>query len=289
MILIADSGSTKTHWVLMGEGCERHCTTEGLNPLFADAAVFGREVSAMGRELQLERVRVSQLFFYGSGCGTESACGQVREWLGRTVRADSVEVSGDLLGACRATCGHSAGLVGILGTGSNMCYYDGCKIARRRVSTGYILGDEGSGNHIGKRLLKDYLEERMPEQVRDLFYADYPCTTAQFIDHVYRRPNPNRYLASLASFADRHRREPYVQQVLQQCFSAYFDQLPYFGEQAQLPLSLVGGLVSSFSEELKAAATAQGVTLGAMVQSPIAGLMQFHGRGASDGVFFAAQ
>ena len=276
MRLIADSGSTKTHWVLLNGEQERHCVTEGLNPWMADRGVFALVGRQLCGQLGLEGARVEQVFFYGAGCGTESACQRVREWMGETLPFDSMEVNSDLLGACRATCGSIEGMVGILGTGSNMCYYNGQRVALQRVSTGFILGDEGSGNHIGKRLLKDYLEERMPEDLRAMFHDDYPYTTAEFIDCIYRRPFPNRFLASLASFAASHKENQYMQEVIRSCFRAYFEQMSYFGEHASLPLHVVGGLVSSFEAEIGEAAAGSGVRLGVMVQSPIEGLVAFH-------------
>lgn len=276
MRLIADSGSTKTHWVLLNGEQERHCVTEGLNPWMADRGVFAMVGRQLCGQLGLEGARVEQMFFYGAGCGTESACQRVREWMGETLPFDSMEVNSDLLGACRATCGSNEGMVGILGTGSNMCYYNGQRVALQRVSTGFILGDEGSGNHIGKRLLKDYLEERMPEDLRVMFHDDYPYTTAEFIDCIYRRPFPNRFLASLASFAASHKENQYMQEVIRSCFRAYFEQMSYFGEHASLPLHVVGGLVSSFEAEIGEAAAGSGVRLGVMVQSPIEGLVSFH-------------
>lgn len=276
MRLIADSGSTKTHWVLLNGEQERHCVTEGLNPWLADRGVFALVGRQLCGQLGLEGVKVEQVFFYGAGCGTESACQRVREWIGETLPFDSMEVNSDLLGACRATCGSNEGMVGILGTGSNMCYYNGQCVALQRVSTGFILGDEGSGNHIGKRLLKDYLEERMPEDLRAMFHDDYPYTTAEFIDCIYRRPFPNRFLASLASFAASHKENQYMQEVIRSCFRAYFEQMSYFGEHASLPLHVVGGLVSSFEAEIGEAADGSGVRLGIMVQSPIEGLVSFH-------------
>ena len=276
MRLIADSGSTKTHWVLLNGEQERHCVTEGLNPWMADRGVFALVGRQLCGQLGLEGARVEQVFFYGAGCGTESACQRVREWIGETLPFDSMEVNSDLLGACRATCGSHEGMVGILGTGSNMCYYNGQRVALQRVSTGFILGDEGSGNHIGKRLLKDYLEERMPEDLRVMFHDDYPYTTAEFIDCIYRRPFPNRFLASLASFAANHKENQYMQEVIRSCFRAYFEQMSYFGEHASLPLHVVGGLVSSFEAEIGEAAAGSGVRLGVMVQSPIEGLVSFH-------------
>ena len=277
MKLVADSGSTKTHWMLMGEEGERHCVTVGLNPLFADREVFDSACRQVVSDLGIGEKVIRQLFFYGAGCGTESSCQRVRQWLQDALECEEIEVGSDLLGACRATCGREPGMVGIMGTGSNMCYYDGREIARRRVSTGYILGDEGSGNHIGKRLLKDYLEERMPQGLRAMFHADYPMEAAAFIDRLYRQPNPNRFLASLAAFASRHKEDVYVQRVLSHCFEEFFEQTAFFGEHALLPLHLVGGLVTSFEPEMHRAASVKGVTLGTLTPSPVGGLARYHG------------
>ena len=276
MKLIADSGSTKTHWVLLNGSEETHCSTVGLNPLLVDEPFFLKEVESACRMLPCEAERVGEVFFYGAGCGTENACQRVDEWLGRYFRFARCEVHGDMLGACRAVCGSGVGMVGILGTGSNMCYYNGSVIAKQRVSTGFILGDEGSGNNIGKRLLKDYLEERMPQELRIMFHDTYPFSTAEFLDRIYRQPYANRFLASLVSFASLHRDEVYIKEVLKDCFSAFFKQVGYFGEEGCLPLRLVGGIVASFGDELAEAAMSCGVELGEMTASPIAGLIRFH-------------
>ena len=250
--------------------------TMGLNPLLVNEQLFLKEVEKVSRMLPCEPERVGEVFFYGAGCGTEIACQHVEGWLRQIFNYARCEVHGDLLGACRAVCGSDEGMVGILGTGSNMCYNNGSVIAKQRVSTGYILGDEGSGNNIGKRLLKDYLEERMPIGLRTMFHDTYPFSTAEILDRIYHQPYPNRFLASLVSFAMQHRKEDYVRKVLSDCFSAYFGQVDFFGEKACLPLRLVGGIVASFGGELAEAASANGVKLGEMKASPIEGLVRFH-------------
>lgn len=277
MILIADSGSTKTQWVgLAGEQVFR-CATEGLNPLFATEEAF---VSACGKVcaemLSAADARVEEVYFYGAGCGQEGSCHRVRQYLEKAFGCGRVAVESDLLGACRATCGTTAGLVGILGTGSNLCYYDGEAIARQRTSTGYILGDEGSGNHIGKRLLKDYLEDRMPTDLSIMFHDTYKKEKADFIVCLYQQPNPNRFLASLVPFAARYREEEYIQHVLADCFGAFFDQLDYFGDKVSLPLHLVGGVATEFEKELRRIASQRGVYLGVTIGVPIDGLVRFH-------------
>ena len=277
MILIADSGSTKTHWVGLEGEKEYRCTTEGLNPLFAGEEVFALACGKVCSEMLPARdARVDEVFFYGAGCGQDVSRQRVRQWLERAIGCEQVLVEGDLLGACRATCGRTEGLVGILGTGSNLCYYDGQVVARQRTSTGYILGDEGSGNHIGKRLLKDYLEERMPIDVSNMFHETYKKEKSDFIDCLYRQPNPNRFLASLVPFAARHREEEYIQEVLTDCFGSFFDQLDYFGDRRNLPLHLVGGITTEFEMELHRMAIQRDVSLGIMIASPIMGLVRFH-------------
>lgn len=276
MIVIADSGSTKTHWVAL-EGSERQdAVTMGLNPRLADDGAFDEAIAQVRKGLLPGGAAVGEIYFYGAGCGTEASCNSVKAKLERRFAGAAVSVGSDLLGACRAVCGNRPGMVGILGTGSNLCYYDGEGVARRRTSTGYILGDEGSGNHIGRRLLKDYLEERMPEELRAMFHETYGLSNDQLLDRLYRQPYANRWLASLASFAAEHRGSEYIASVLADCFEAYFSQLAYFGEHSRLPLDIVGGLTASFSHELTAAAKRLGVPLGTLVGDPMEGLIRFH-------------
>jgi len=278
MILLADSGSTKTHWACLADGkvCERF--TEGLNPHLTGDDTF-LHIFAQVREWSFMGDEVEALWFYGAGCGTQEAQERVKRLLGQSFGADleRIHVEGDLLGACRATCGTTAGWVGILGTGSNLCFYDGVTITRQRVSTGFILGDEGSGNHIGRRLLKDYLEERMPKAVSIMFHDTYPLTTDQFIDRLYRQANPNRFLASLATFAAEHQQEPYVAEVLEECFGRFFAQLEEYGGVSQ-PLHLVGGITQSFPQILVEVAASKGVVLGTMMGDPMPGLIDYHRR-----------
>ena len=273
MIVVVDSGSTKTCWVGLDKAEKFEVVTQGLNPRLTDdetlKTVFGQVRQQMAEE-------VEALYFYGAGCGTDAVQQRMKELLAASFGQACIEVNGDLLGACRASSGNKAGLVGILGTGSNLCYYDGRKIARQRVSTGFILGDEGSGNHIGRRLLKDYLEERMPQHISSLFHEEYGYTTDQFIDRIYRQPYPNRFLASLVPFAARHRGEEYIVRVLEECFGAFFAQMDYFEDYRQLPMHLVGGMVATFEQELCRTAVNHGIILGNTVPDPSEHLLCYH-------------
>lgn len=275
MLLVADSGSTKTQWMLV-DGEEEHLfESQGLNPHFTTEEQFLSVCEEIRKKISLTTNDVLSLFFYGAGCGSEEMQLRVKGLLSRAFNTVSIYVAGDLLGACHAVCGQSAGLVGILGTGSNLCYYDGCKIARQRFSTGFILGDEGSGNHIGRGLLKDYLEQRMPEGLRQKFELQYAYSPVQWLERLYHQPNPNRFLASLAPFASQNRDNVYIRQLLERCFHAFFQQLDYYADLPSLPLHLVGGIATAFAPELRRYAAAEGVTLGILLDYPLPRLTEY--------------
>lgn len=275
MLLVADSGSTKTQWMLVGEEGECLVETQGLNPHFTSDDQFLSVCSDVRRQTGLQPSNAVQLFFYGAGCGSDAMKQRVAQLLSRTFCCTRLFVSGDILGACHAVCGHSAGRVGILGTGSNLCYYDGSKIVRQRISTGFILGDEGSGNHIGRCLLKDYLEQYMPKELRRQFELEFPCELSQWLDRLYHQPSPNRFLASLAPFAASHRADAYVRQMLQRCFSAFLQQLDGYADLPVSPLHLVGGVAAAFAPEIRDAAASAGIAIGTIIGRPLPCLVRY--------------
>lgn len=272
MILIADSGSTKTHWCSVDGGVVRELVTQGLNPRLTDDHTLLTVFRHAGEQLGSP----DALFFYGAGCGSQEMQQRMASQLSVVFAQAMCHCEGDLLGACRALCGDAAGMVGILGTGSNLCYYNGAVISRQRTSTGYILGDEGSGNHIGRRLLKDYLEERMPTHLQTMFHDSYGMTHSQLLDRLYSQPYPNRFLASLASFAAQHQADPYIATLLHGCFGSFFNQLDYFEEFRTMPLNLVGGIVRTFLPAIRQAAESHRVTLGTLLPDPMQALVQYH-------------
>ena len=275
MILIADSGSTKTHWCSVDGGVVCDFTTQGLNPRLTDEDTL----LTVFRQTREQLGSPDAVFFYGAGCGIVEMQQKMESLLSAIFPQSDCHCEGDLLAACRATCGCRPGMVGILGTGSNLCYYDGSVIARQRTSTGYILGDEGSGNHIGRRLLKDYLEERMPTHLRAMFHDSYGMTHSQLLDRLYSQPYPNRFLASLTPFAARHQDDPYISTLLHACFGSFFNQLDYFSGYRSVPLNLVGGIVRTFLPAIQRAAEDHHVTLGVLQPDPMQGLLRYHNKG----------
>ena len=274
MMLIADSGSTKTTWVLTEKGDT--FATEGLNPHFTSDESFLTACSAVSQHYQLSTINY-QLYFYGAGCGSEAQRERVKLLLAKAFPNADIYVETDLLGACRALCGHSAGLVGILGTGSNACFYDGRAVAFQPSSTGYILGDHGSANHVGRRLLQDYLSGVMPHRVSVMFHDAYPLTKEQFIDRVYHQPNANRFLASLAPVAVQHQDDEYLYSVVYSslCDWHRYQLAPAVDHSACRDLSILGGFASRIEPILRVFAADHGLTLRSLAPDPVAGLLAF--------------
>ncbi len=278
MILIADSGSTKTTWMEVGSG--NKVVTEGLNPHFTTDEAFLAACSTVRQHYPLPTTHYP-LFFYGAGCGSEQQRERVAALLYKAFGTCDIHVETDMLGACRAVCGDKAGLVGILGTGSNACYYDGDRIALQAVSTGYILGDHGSANHVGRMLLQDYLTGGMPTELMDLFREAYPMNREQFLEAVYHQPNANRFLASLAKFAVEHQEDAYcgtciIYEALCQWNNYQLDDIRW--ESDCNKLSLVGGFAARLAAPLQQFVKDHDLRLCTVLADPIEGLRAFHSR-----------
>ena len=275
MILIADSGSTKTTWMEAESG--NKVITGGLNPHFTTDEQFLVACSTVRNAFHLSSFTF-HLFFYGSGCGSEQQRERVAALLFKAFGTSDIHVETDMLGACRAVCGRDNGLVGILGTGSNACYYDGDGIALQSVSTGYILGDHGSANHVGRRLLQDYLTGLMPRNLMGRFHETYPMTKDDFLEAVYHQPNGNRFLASLAKFAVEHIEDDYCSsEILVSLYEWYSYQLEGLQRLSCCDrLSLVGGFAARISPLLDIVAKEKGLEIVKVAADPIEGLREYH-------------
>lgn len=279
MILIADSGSTKTAWMEVETG--NMVVTEGLNPHFTTDEQFLDACATVRQHFpQLQTTDSLTTYFYGAGCGDDRQRQRVEQLLAATLRPSELHVETDMLGACRAVSGDKASLVGILGTGSNVCYYDGQNIACQPTSTGFIMGDNGSANHVGRILLNDYLTQRMPDALRSMFHDTYPMTDAQLIDAVYHQPNANRFLASLAPFAVHHEEENYCSEVIRTALhDFYYGPLQTVMERSHCPeaeLNLVGGFAKAIEPFLRRYFTTAGLSVGTVLADPIDGLRDYH-------------
>lgn len=275
MILIADSGSTKTEWAAAADGEMAVLRTQGINPFH-----MSRETIAgiLRDELmpQLDAVAVESVCFYGSGVRPE--CVPLMEQLLREAfpLAMHVEAHSDLLGAARALCGRNEGIASILGTGANSCLYDGERIVRNTPALGYILGDEGSGAVLGKRFLHDLYSGLLSEEIKSAFESETGYTLPVLIDRIYRQPLANRFLASLSEFVHRHLDEPAVNRLVVQNFTDFLRVhiLPY--QRTDLPVSFVGSIAWYYQPQLREAAASLGLTVGTVLRSPLDGLVRYH-------------
>lgn len=275
MILIADSGSTKTTWMEVVSGCK--VVTEGLNPHFTTEERFMAACAAVRQHLTILDSHFS-IHFYGAGCGLATQRQKVAAWLSKAFETNDIHVETDLLAACRATAGERPALVGILGTGSNACLYDGVEIRHQATSTGYILGDRGSANHVGRVLLNGYLTHHMPDDLRRSFHDTCQMSDAQLMDAVYHQPNPNRFLASLAPFAVQHLADDYCRRVVEQTLDDWFFDalLPLRRRDGSLPLCVVGGYAKAIEPTLRAVMENNDIRVETVVADPIDRLTQFH-------------
>lgn len=249
--------------------------TQGINP-FHQSVEYIRQILCNELLPQLpEEVPLQRIHFYGAGCTPEKSI-IVEEALKTLFPQTSIEVKSDLLGAARALCGIHKGIACILGTGSNSCYYDGKQILHNVSPLGYILGDEGSGAVLGKRLVGDCLKNQLPTNICKAFLETFGLTPAGIIDKVYRQPQANRFLASLTPFLSAHREVPQIHDLLVSCFMDFFRrnvmQYPYI----DTPIHFVGSIAWHFKEEVKEAADTLNLQTGKFIQSPIEELRKYH-------------
>lgn len=277
MLLIADSGSTKTDWCLCNQGAiVQNIQTQGINPYHqteeAIEEVLRKELLPQF-EAQSSQPKV---IFYGSGCANETACNRIKKALFKVLGSEDVTVHSDLLGAARALCGHEEGIACVLGTGSNSCLYNGKEITANTPPLGYILGDEGSSAVLGRRLVGDCLKNQLPEAIRNEFLAEYQLTQEIILEKVYRQPLANRFLASLTPFLSKHREVPEVHKLLVESFTDFFVRNVKQYRRPWLPIHFVGSIANAFPAELKEAAESLGMELGTILQSPMEGLIKYH-------------
>jgi len=274
MLLIADSGSTKCDWLLLDGAETRRFQTQGLNPLFTSAP----EIAQVLEQSELQDVYddVSKVFFYGAGCSGTERMAMVENALREKFVRASISVKSDLTGAVRASCGREAGIVCILGTGSNAVFFDGQKLIEGRPSMGYLLGDEGSGMRIGKQLLRDFFNKDMPEAIALQFGRTYTLDREVVLQQLYNSPKPNAYLASFAKFA-KDVSAPYLDALVKNCFRQFFEiQVLHFKEAKTLPIHFIGSIANSFDNSLQQIANEFDLRIGKIIQKPIFNLGEFH-------------
>lgn len=297
MILVADSGSTKTDWTLLHSPHENITKsviatfkTQGITPIHQSAAdirqILGQELlsqlSTFPRAqlvsmgvLDSALMQHASVFFYGSGC-TPAHVPMMSQLINEVLSPKNIEVHSDLMAAARALCQHEAGIACILGTGANSCLYDGEKIVQNTPALGYILGDEGSGSVLGRMFLNAIFKNPKLSNLRDKFLEDTKQTQADIIRKVYNEPMANRYLASTSTFIIEHLGNPTLRQLVIDNFRQFFRSNidPY--NRKDLPVHFVGSMAFHYRSQLEEAAKLEGYSIGQTLQSPMEGLITFH-------------
>lgn len=271
MILIADSGSTKCDWVLLDQEGKIIFKTKtlGLNPNVLTTQKMHKRL-AQSAEIAHINEEVEKIYFYGAGCGTEKNKLRLKRFLEKYFRKATCEVHEDLMGACLSVT-NSPGIVGILGTGSNACYFDGSDINTLTPSMGYILMDEGSGNYFGKKLLTDYYYEDMPKEVAKKFSKEFETDPQEVKNNLYKKENPNSYLSSFSTFLFSYETMPvYIENMMRDGLNVFIDRwvLPLVDDK-ELPIHFVGSLAFYAKDILEAVLKENGLTLGNIQRYPI--------------------
>ena len=276
MILIADCGSTKTDWVLCeGDDIIARVKTQGLNPTHQESEEIFEILSAELTD-EITAHKPQKIYFYGAGCAYETANNRMRRALEGIFATKEIEINSDLLAAARALCKHEEGSACILGTGSNSCLFDGEKIIDNTPSLGYILGDEGSGAHLGRQLISDCIKKQLPKKICDKFFEQYDLSVATILEKTYHSSLPNRWLASFTPFLSEHKLVPEINTMLKQCFKQFFQRNTMTYRRSWLPIHIIGNIGIHFSEEIKETAESLGLSIGNIVDSPMNGLIEYH-------------
>ena len=276
MILIADSGATKTDWIY-ADTAEKHTLvqTSGINPFHqSEAHIHDIICNELLPQMGEASHDISNIYFYGAGCLPETQ-DAVAGTLAISFPQADISINSDLLGAARALCGNNKGIACILGTGSNSCLYDGMNITNNIPPLGYILGDEGSGAYIGKHFIADCLKGHMPKHICQDFMEEYKLTKADILKRVYREPHANRFLANITPYIYKVRHIPEVHQLLTDSFTQFIRR-NIFQYHSQIYVSFVGSIAWYFQEELKETAEAHGVVIGSIIKEPIHNLLKYH-------------
>ena len=274
--LIADSGATKAEWCLLRNGKKKTIYTQGISPYFLNTEQI---IELLRQELlpKLKNIEIEEIHYYGTGCANIQNAKSVKKALLTVFKGARAEVTHDLMAAARSLCGHKKGMACILGTGSNTCYYDGKKIVKNSPGIGYALGDEGSGAYLGKKVIQYYLYNTFDDELRGRFDLTYMTNASEILENVYKKPMPNRYLASFAKFLAENRGHYMIENIIEDGLNDFFFQhLCKFRETWVMPVNFVGSVAFGFKDVLQHLCNCYEFELGKVIKAPMEGLIDYH-------------
>jgi N-acetylglucosamine kinase-like BadF-type ATPase len=274
--LIADCGSTKTEWCLLKGKKKTIFNSTGMSPYFVSDIqmedIIRREVMP-----QLKKSKVEEVHYYSTGCGNIENVKMVRKTLKTFFPGSLINVETDITGAARALCGNEKGVVCILGTGSSACYYNGKRIIKNRPGLGFILGDEGSGAYLGKKVIQYYLYDTLDDDLRARFDAKFVTNTNEILDAVYKQPFANRYLASFAIFLAENRGNYMIENIIEDGLTEFFiTHIRRFSESWKFPVHFTGGIAFGFRDVCAKMCKRFNFQIGNIMKNPMEGLVTFH-------------
>lgn len=274
MILVADSGSSKTDW--MGYSPDEQITfsTQGINPYFLNAHDIFKLFSKK-KEIAMYADKVKEIYFFGAGCSSPDKVEVISNGISAFFTHAYISVEHDLIGSAYATCGDQEGLTCILGTGSNISYYDGKQVHNGAHGLGYALGDEGSGTYFGRRMITSYLYGQMPAELASEFASTFEIDKETVITNVYQKPTPNTYLASISKFMAPHKEHPFIKNILREGFQEFVDTNIKDYDYKKLDCHFVGSIAFFYQDILREVCAANGITVGKIYQKPIEGIYQY--------------
>jgi len=276
MILIADSGSTKTTWALLKEDqTSKLYSTSGINAFFQTE----HELENHLRKELIPRIgitEIQEIHFYGAGCTTDKQKTMVKNAFSKVFKFEKIEVESDLLEAARALCGDEPGIACILGTGSNSCYYDGHEISKSVSPLGFIIGDEGGGVSLGRKLVADCLKNQISAPIKERFFKRFNLSEAQIMENIYNKPFPNRFLGSLSIFLKENLAEPEIYKIVYEGFSDFFKRNVFQYDYKNTLVHVVGSIGFYYQDVLRQVATDLSVNLGKVIQAPMDDLILYY-------------
>lgn len=279
MQLIADSGSTKTSWRLIKSETEiLSATTVGYSPQYISSEELIIDLKKhLLPQLKVSIEKIESIYFYGTGCSTPRTKGIIKDGLQPIFSNATIYIDHDLAAAAKALCGTEPGIACILGTGANSCAYDGEKIIDNVPSVGFVLGDEGSGGYMGRKLIRAYFYRELPEDLANSFHETYHLTRDEMLRNVYKEPQPNRYLAQFSKFVHTHQAHPYFQNFIEQAFTDFLNSMAFKYKNAHiLPIHFIGSIAVYFQPQLEKVLAKHQLNMGRVVQEPMNALVEYH-------------
>jgi N-acetylglucosamine kinase-like BadF-type ATPase len=277
MYLIADSGSTKCDWMLLKNDNERESfSTMGFNPFFHNEKIISDAIKS-NEGLAKYANEVKLIFLYSAGCSSKDLKLVVERGLQSVFPKAHIYVDHDLVAAAFSTYSGEPGITCILGTGSNSCFFDGDNVTEEVPALGYILGDEGSGSYFGKKLLADFLYNKLPKELNQQLLDEYKLNKIDIFENVYMKPHANVYLASFMKIFSKNKQLPYVQEMVSAGMAHFIkNHVCCFKSYQKFPVHFIGSIAYYFEDILKAEAAKLNVKVGTIIKKPIDGLVDYH-------------